>query len=97
MDHDKNWIDLRYSDFELFVDMVESAEVVQHKEDILRINLKVFSRTGSPPLSQSQEAPCSKRLYSPSPSKQGALKKRTRVRLHLNNEDDGIGGARSTR
>ena len=73
--------------------MVESAEVVQHREDILRINLKVFSRTGSPPLSQSQEAPCSKRLYSPSPSKQGALKKRTRLRLHLNNEDDGISGA----
>ena len=93
MDHDKDWIDLRYSDFESFVDMVESAEVVQHREDILRINLKVFSRTGSPPLSQSQEARCSKRLYSPSPSKQGALKKRTRVRLYLNNEDDGIGGA----
>ena len=93
MDHDKDWIDLRYSDFESFVDMVESAEVVQHREDILRINLKVFSRTGSPPLSQSHEAPCSKRLYSTSPSKQGALKKRTRVRLHLNNEDDGIGDA----
>ena len=80
MDHDKDWIDLRYSDFESFVDMVESAEVVQHREDILRINLKVFSRTGSPPLSQSQKAPCSKRLYSPSPSKQGALKKRARLR-----------------
>ena len=46
MDHDKDWIDPRYSDFESFVDMVESAEVVQHREHILRINLKVFSRTG---------------------------------------------------
>ena len=35
MDHDKDWIDLRYSDFVSFVDMVESAEVVQHREDIL--------------------------------------------------------------
>ena len=93
MDHDKDWINLRYSDFESFVDVVESAEVVRHREGILQINLKVFSRTGSPPLSQSQEVPCSKRLYSPSPSKQGALKKRTRLRLHLNNKDDEIGGA----
>ena len=93
MDHDKDWINLRYSDFESFVDVVESAEVVRHREGILQINLKVFSRTGSPPLSQSQEVPCSKRLYSPSPSKQGALKKRTRLRLHLNNKDDKIGGA----
>ena len=46
MDHDKGWIDLRYSDFKSFVDMVESVEVVQHREDILRINLKVFAERG---------------------------------------------------
>ena len=78
MDSDKDWIDLRCSDFESFVDMVESAEIVPDREDILRVTLKV-SNVASP-LSKPNEVSL-KRLYSPSPtSKQNVSKRRTRLK-----------------
>lgn len=79
MDSDKDWIDLRCSDFESLVDMVESAEIVPDREDILRVTLKVSNIAS--PLSQPNEV-SSKRLYSPSPtSKQNVSKRRTRLKL----------------
>ena len=97
MDRDKDWIDLRCSDFESFVDLVESAEVVPDRQDILRITLKVASSAGSSQLSQCHEAPSkSKRFYSPSPnSKQSISKKRTKVKIDLTDSQsdaDGIVG-----
>lgn len=89
MDHDRDWIDLRCYDFESFVDMVESAEVIADREDILRITLKVSGNPGSSLLSQSCEvASKSKRMYSPSPGKQNISKKRTRIKPNLNSESD---------
>ena len=43
MDCDKDWIHHRCCDFDSFVYMVESAEIIPDREDILRITLKVCS------------------------------------------------------
>ena len=86
MDSDNDWIDLRCSDFESLVDMVESAEMVPDREDILRVTLKV-SNVASP-LSKPNEVSL-KRLYSPSPTnKQNVSKRRTRLKLTHHENDD---------
>ncbi|KAK3728258.1 hypothetical protein QZH41_006725 [Actinostola sp. cb2023] len=77
LDRSLDWIDLSQEDMDSFIDMVETAQVVPERDNILRITLKV-SNIVSPAYKQVLPSDTGKRIHSPSPVK---IKKRSRSRL----------------
>lgn len=77
LDRSLDWIDLSQEDMDSFIDMVETAQVVPERDNILRITLKI-SNIVSPAYKQVLPSDTGKRIHSPSPVK---IKKRSRSRL----------------